>query len=441
VIHMANKRNGRGGNASRNPRGNQKAQEMYIKKFGRSTKACTGLIHYGEPEVPVTHFRQSLNNKTTFLQSRCDTCNRLYFAVQQKPVKRLAAFVIFAISSPVKDWVSAAPTSLQNILRDVEVFYLKSSCAANVCKYTEHHADYRDTASYLTKKFSGLERKTKNSHITDDNTGLTYPAPQELHDLQNWVGKGGSLWQSYPTDVIWEWWQNFYSNDHAFCSEEENEEKLDKTFRKIPHPLSDFPWGAGNIKDTVEGHSVPAFNQVRAAASILPSASNIGSRVYGFLVEGDHLGMARFSKVCKKRGLSLGHSPAPLRWLGKNDPINGREEPLAENIKKRDSLRELHSIAISKPQEACRFVSWQVRDLVVELGQSNVSLEEFQQRVESEVEKYFDGLAVEVENKNFTTLLEHLKRADPGKTDVVYKYRSEKVADWLVQRPGYKNHS
>jgi hypothetical protein len=436
---MPKKRSGRGGNASRDPRGNQKAQERYIKKFGRPTKACTGLLHFGEPEVPVGNFRQSKNNKSTFLQARCDLCNRLYFAVQQKPLKRLAAFIIFAISSPVDDWKDTIPKSLREIIERVEIFYLKNTCQVKGCSYKPHHSDFRATAEYLTDQFSGIERHDKDATIIDENTGKTYKAPQAIHDLQSFAGKNGSLWKRWKTEAIWQWWQRFYANDHAYCSQEENEEKTNKSFHKVPHPLSDFAWGSGNIKDTIEGHTVPAFNQVRAAASVLPGASNIGSRVYGFLVEGDHLGMMKFSRECKKKGLSLGHSPAPLRWLGKNDVINGRAEPLNENIQKRDSLSELHKIAIKNPQKASTYVSWQVRDLVVELGIKKVSLESFQQVLEAEVEKYFDSLAIEVEQKHFQTIVAHLKIADPGKTDSVYEYRCNKIANWVVSRPGYQN--
>jgi hypothetical protein len=436
---MAKKRSGRGGNASRDPLGNHKAQQKYLKKFGRSTKACTGLIHFGGPEVPIANFRQAKNNRATFLQSRCDLCNRLYFAAQQKPLKRLAAFIVFAVSSPIDGWKESIPDSLKEIVSKVEIFYLNNTCRVKKCSYKQHHADFRATAKYLTDQFSGIERLPKDATVTDENGEKKYKAPQAIHDLQALAGKNGYLWEKWETETIWRWWQNFFSDDHAYCSQEENEEKTNKSFHKIPHPLSDFAWGSGNIKDTIEGHTVPAFNQVRAAASVLPSASNIGSRVYGFIVEGDHLGMMKFSRECKRKGLSLGHSPAPLRWLGKNDVINGRAEPLDENIQKRDSLSELHAIAIRDPEKASTYVSWQVRELVVELGNRQVSLESFQQSIEAGVEKYFDSLAIEVERGDFQTLISHLKIADPGKTDVVYQYRCDKIADWLVRRPGYRN--
>jgi len=436
---MAKKRTGKGGNASRSPRGNASAQQKYLERFGRNTKACTGILHYGGAEVSIANFRQANNNESTFLQSRCDTCNRLYFAIQQKPIKRLAAFLIYAISNDGVDWQDHAPSTLAPILSASEVFYLSKECGAEHCRYTRHHSDYRATASHLTKGFSGLERLKKDSTIVDDQTGITHPAPRVLHDLQKWAGKNGALWQEFPANTIWEWWQDFYSLDTAFCSEEENEEARNPEFQKIAHPLSDFAWGAGNIKDTIEGHSVPAFNQVRAAASVLPNSSNIGARVYGYLCEGDHLGMARFSRECKAKGMTLGHSPAPLRWLGKNDASNGRAEPLRDNIQKRDSLRELHRIAVDRPIKAGEYVSWQIRDLVVQLGELQVAAEEFQQRVEAGVEEYFDGLAVEVDRGDFQRLISHLKKADPGKTDVVYRYRCERLADWLVRRPGYSD--
>jgi hypothetical protein len=400
---------------------------------------CTGILHFSGEEISVTNFRQSNNNKSTFLQSRCDTCNRLYFAIQQKPIKRLAAYIIFAISSREVEWRDHAPLSLVPILEASEAFYLSHGCTVKDCGYTAHHSDYRLTAAHLTRGFSGLERLAKNSTIIDEQTEIEYPAPQVLHDLQKWAGKNGELWEVFTPSKVWEWWQSFFSSDTAYCSEEENEEQRNRDFKKIAHPLSDFAWGSGNIKDTIQGHSVPAFNQVKAAASILPDSSNIGSRVYGYLCEGDHLGMARFSRECKTRGMSLGHSPAPLRWLGKNDVTNGRAESLRENIQKRDSLRELHRIAVETPDKAGEFVSWQIRDLVVQLGERAVTDAQFQQEVEARVEEYFDGLAVEVDRGDFQRLTEHVKRADPGKTEVVYRYRCEKLADWLVKRPGYRS--
>jgi len=436
---MAKRRSGKGGNASRRPRGNAAAQQKYLARYGRNTKACTGILHFGGPEIPIVNFRQSNNNNSTFLQSRCDTCNRLYFAIQQKPIKRLAAFLIFAISDNDIGWRRYAPASLIPILESSETFYLSKGCGAENCGYSTYHSDYRATAAHLTKGFSGLERLPKDSTIIDDQTGLIHPAPLVLHDLQNWAGKGGGLWNNFPPSKIWEWWQNFYSLDTAFCSEEINEEVRNPEFKKIAHPLSDFSWGAGNIKDTIQGHSVPAFNQVQAAASVLPSSSNIGGRVYGYLCEGDHLAMARFSRECKAEGMSLGHSPAPLRWLGKNDVSNGRAEPLRDNIQKRDSLRELHKIALDHPKRAGDYVSWQIRDLVVELGERKVTAEEFQQKVEACVEEYFDGLAIEIGRGRLDRLVSHLKKADPGKTEVVYRYRCEKLADWLLQRPGYSD--
>lgn len=395
------------------------------------------MIHFGGPEIPIANFRQANNNQSTFLQSRCDTCNRLYFAIQQKPIKRLAAFLIFAISSNDFDWRDHAPKSLVPILERTETFYLSNSCNSKGCNYTTHHFDYRATAAHLTRGFSGLERLPKDSTIVDEKTGKTHPAPLVLHDLQEWVGKNGRLKVDFPANTIWEWWQSFYSSDTAFCSEEENEQRRNPDFNKVAHPLSDFAWGNGNIKDTVEGHSVPAFNQVRASASVLPGSSNIGNRVYGYLCEGDHLAMARFARECKRKGMSLGHSPAPLRWLGKNDVSNGCAEPLLENIQKRDSLRDLHIEAIKAPTKAGGYVSWQIRDLVIQLGKQNVSVEEFQQRIEAQVEEYFDGLAVEVDRGDFEMLVAHLKRADPGKTEVVYRYRCEKLAEWLTRRPGW----
>lgn len=435
---MASKRSGSGGNASRNPQGNRSAQQRYVQKFGKSTKACTGLLHFDGGEVPIENFRQATQNKSTFLQSRCDTCNRLYFAVQQKPIKRVAAYVIYAISTNPDKWIKEVPNSLTATLNELRDYYLGLGCSLTECKYANYHGDYRKTASKLTELLKGKERAKKDSFIIDERTKLRHPAPQILHDLQVWAGRNGSLWNCYSGDTIWKWWQDFFCEDTAYCSEELNESKLDKTFLLVEHPLSDFSWGAGNIKDSIQGHSVPAFNQVKSSASVLPSTSNVGSRVYGYLCEGDHLAMARFARECKEGNKSLGHSPAPLRWLGKNDPINGKPESLSENVQKRDSLRDLYEIAVGAPQKASSYVSWQIADLVVELGSSHVTYEFFQQAIESAVEEYFDGLAVELDHGDDSRLLNDLVIADPGKTEIVYKYRREKLAAWLPNRPSYR---
>jgi len=435
---VSKKRTGRGGNESRNPRNNLVAQAEYAKKFGKKTKSCTGILHFDGPEIGIEGFIQSTGN-STFLQSRCALCNRLYFAVQQKPIKRLAAAIICAEGSGVFDWRNSCPESLRPSLDELVLGYFTTgTCSIEDCRYTAPHGSFRTAAAGLTKSLSGVERRPHDSTIVDYQTGTTYPAPQILHDLQSWAGRNGTLWDVLSTDVIWKWWVEFFYEDEAFCSVEESRQEKDADFVATPHPLEHFPWGAGNIKDTIQGHSVPAFNRVKASERIDKTGSSIGARPYGFLVEGDHLEMLRFSKKCKKKGESLGHSPAPLRWLGKNDPINGKCEPLRENIQKRDSLADLHKIAVVDPTKAATFVSWQIKDVVIDLGTRGVGPESFTQELQAAVERYFDELADDLIKTGGVLLRSHIKLADAGKTDAVYDYRFKKLEQWLTLRPAYK---
>ncbi|MCK6570177.1 hypothetical protein L6V77_03600 [Myxococcota bacterium] len=157
--------------------------------------------------------------------------------------------------------------------------------------------------------------------------------------------------------------------------------------------------------------------------------------MYGYLCEGDHLAMRQFSEQCKAGGMSLGHAPAPLRWLGKNDPINGQSQELKKNIELSDSLADLHSVAIKDPVTAGTHVSWQVRELVVALGRERVTCEEFTQRVQAHVEEYLDGLEAAARRGDCRAIRRDLERADPGQPEVVYAYRQEKVVKWLMSRP------
>jgi hypothetical protein len=435
---VSKKRGGDGGNSSRNPRGNLGAQEAYRKKWAKESKSCTGLLHFGGPEVPISHFRQATNNKSTFLQSRCDLCNRLYFSVQQKPIKRAAAAVTFLARTHPPSWKNTVPESLRGPLNEMVAFERGESCEAPNCTLESQHGDYRRTAAFLTDRLSGVERLKRDSWIADERTGERYPAPKILHDLQVWAGRSGQLWDRYPTQEIWGWWVEKFPADQAYCSRELREKRENPDFELVAHSLSDFSWGSGNIKDTLEGHSAPLFNQVKAAASLLSPSGSSAGRAYAFLCEGDHTRMIAISEKFKAQGLSLGHTPAPLRWLGKNDPINAQGEVLAENVRKRDSLAELHEAAIRDPDDAARFVSWQVRPLVVALGKARASREEFTQAIEAEVEAYFDKIADALENGDDAYVLGELETACPGLTQTVYSYRLEKVREWVTGRPSYR---
>ncbi len=435
---MAKKRGGEGGNASRNPRGNLDAQESYRRKWGKDTKTCTGLLHFGGSEVSISQFRQATNNKSTFLQSRCDLCNRLYFSVQQKPIKRAAAAVVFLARTRPSAWRDSVPQTLRDAVDKTIRFEHGHACTASQCTIRTQHGDYRLTSSFLTSHLSGVERLERDSWILDDRTGESYPASKALHDLQAWAGRSGRLWELHAADEVWQWWVQRFPDDRAFCSRELREKRENPEFDLIDHPLSDFAWGSGNIKDTVQGHSAPLFNQVRASASLLSPSGSSAGRAYAFLCEGDHLQMIALSEKYKSRGLSLGHTPAPLRWLGKNDPVNAQGEPLADNVRKRDSLSELHEVAIRDPRDAARFVSWQIRDLVISLGEAQVSREEFTQLIEAGVEKYFDDIADSLQQGNEASVLSELERACPGLTQTVYNYRLDKLREWVTGRPSYR---
>ena len=431
---MAQKRTGVGGNKSRNPRGNLSAHSDYRAKFGKGTKACTGLLHYGEAEIPVEEFRQANGNKSTGLQSRCDLCNRLYFSIIQKPKVRALSILISAEGAGL-DWKKNTPESLVRTFERAVSHFFTTKCKAPNCLYSANHGDLRDTVAYLTGLMKGLEREKKDSTVFDSKTRKKYAAPTKLHDLQEWAAVGGALYKTLDQNAAWQWWAKFFSQDLALCSAEETEAGENSEFVAPAHPIADFSWGSGNIKDTIQGHSVPAFNKVRPAASVLPSSSNLGNRFYGYLCEGDHLEMARFSVQCKKDGMSLGHTPAPLRWLGKNDPHNGKPELLSDNVDKGDSLVDLHAIALESPEEAGSYVSWQVRDKVIELASRKVSFQVFTSELQAEVETYFDYLQAEVDQGRFEKLFEDLTKADPGKTATVYEYRARKVALFLSSRP------
>lgn len=440
-MQVAKKRQGEGGNSSRDPRGNLSAQQAYTQKFGSRTKACTGMLHFGGPEVEVAHFRQAKGNRSSFLQSRCDLCNRLYFSIQQKPIKRIAAAVIYLARSRPSYWIDSVPTSLRDAVTTAVSAEANRLCEIAYCTGAMPHGDYRATAAVLTGELTGVDRRPRTSFVTDSRTGERFAASVALHDLQTWAGSEGHLWLELPTSEIWEWWLQRFPRDSAYCSREERESRENAEFELVPHPLKDFSWGAGNIKDTVRGHSVPAFNQVKASASLLPPSGSAHGRAYGFLCEGDHLAMIRLSEKFKSKKLSLGHTPAPLRWLGKNDPVNAKGELLAENVRKRDSLAELHQAALENPEHAGQYVSWQVRPLVVSLGRSGGTFESFTQSVEAAVEEYFDGLTESLRLGSEERALEDLRRACPGLTETVYLYRLGKVREWLTGRPAYRASS
>jgi hypothetical protein len=433
---MSGKRSGEGGNASKDPRGNLEAQKKYKKKFNKDTKNCTGFLHHDGPEISISNFRQQKTNANTGLQSRCDLCNRLYFSIIQKPIKRIAAIAIWAEQSGEFDWRSSAPSSLVSGVEKCLEYWLKTKCDVAGCEYQYAHASYRDAAKVLTNAWKDLDKGPRVGKVKDDQTSKKLAAPKFMEDLQAWASTGGTLYTDIDTSTVWDWWCELFDQDTAVDSAEYRAVKNGTMKGPVPeHPLLHFPWGSGNILETVQGHSAPGFNQVRSSQRIMPKASSAASRVYGYLVEGDRLGMAKVSKGFKAKGLSLGHSPAPLRWLGKDDPVNAQGQPLEENVLLSDSLIDLYNLCMEDLDRALACVSWQVRETLTELAQRQVSFEEFTQKMQSDVEKYFDTLLEAIESGDDKILLNDLIRADPGRTITVYEYRHRKVATWLANRP------
>ena len=433
---MAKKRIGGGGNAAIDPRNNPHAQKKYALKHGKKTKSCTGFIHFDGPEIPISNFRQQKGNQGTGLQSRCDLCNRLYFSIIQKPTKRIAAIVIWSEISSEYNWRIQAPAILKPGIEKCLNHWKTNPCSINNCLYEYQHSDYRQCASVLTASWTDMDKGNRNSIVTDYKTGETLEAPEFMAALQSWAGPEGILSKQVDNSQVWNWWCSIFPADTATDSAERRVFEANPALGATPkHPLTSFSWGAGNILNTDQGHSVPGFNQVKASARILKRASSAANRAYGYLVEGNRAEMMKFSKECKELGMSLGHSPAPLRWLGKDDPINGVAQPLKENVLLRDSLVDLHKIALHDPTEASKFVSWQIREVVIKLGVEKVNLQEFTQQVSSEVEKYLDSLLIDIEKNNSKILKSHLVKADPGKTKKIYTYREHKIKEWLYNRP------
>ena len=433
----SNKRIGNGGNSSRDPRGNLAAQSNFKSQNNKKTKKCTGFLHHDGDEINVDNFRQQKANNSSGLQSRCDICNRLYFSIIQKPIKRIAAIAIWADISGDFDWRLSVPEILKEGIEKCVNSWLSNKCENNNCNYLFKHSSYRSSAAVLTDFWKNRDKEEKDSYIIDKKTKTKYPAPKFMEDLQNWGSTGGVLDLLIDNTIVWDWWVDLFDKDTAYDSSEIKQAKKLSSIAPPQHALSDFTWGSGNILDTVQGHSVPGFNQVRSSSRIIPKPSSSSNRVYGYLAEGDRLKMMEFSVECKKKGLSLGHSPAPLRWLGKDDPINAKGQLLRENILLSDSLIDLYNLSKVSVEKAKDCVSWQIVNIVGELTTREVSFEVFTQEIQSFVEEYFDNL-YNSQKVDGNIIISHLKIADPGKTDEVYKYREAKVIQWLESRPNFQ---
>ncbi len=429
------KRKGRGGNESRDPRGNLDAHEAYRKKFGLATKRCTGFLHHDSDAVPVEHFRQAKNNSSTFLQSRCDVCNRLYFAILQKPKIRILAIVIWADSTSAIDWRQSCPILLAPGIEAALADWRSGNCGVDSCEYSYPHGSLRRANATLTDAWRDLDKGPKVATIIDDKTGAEYPAPEFMKAMQQWGGQNGPL-SFIAIPKVFEWWQTLFANDTVHDSEEESAVKNGKMEAPPPeYSIFDTFWGSGNLKSTVQGHSIPAFNQVKKSARESASASGVSGRPYIFLCEGNHLEVRRMSREYHRDGVTLGHHPAPVRWLGKDDTCNVIGQDKATNIRDRDSLAHLHAQALRDPERAGTFVSWQVRALVIRLGREGASLERFTSELAASVETYCDRLEEQLQRGALDSVVAELKKADPGRPSSDYEYRLQKLEQWLKSRP------
>lgn len=429
---MAEKRKGSGGNTSRDPRGNLKAHKDFIKKHGTNLKKCNGMLHHDGPPIDVSNFSQQKGNSSTGLQGLCTLCNRLYFKLRQKPIARLLPFIIYAEGTKL-DWRSKCPESIKSAFESALSNWQSEKCVVKGCKSKTTHGDIRKMRDVLGESLFGIEKKPRTVDYEDKETKRTLKISKELNDLYKWDMQVFSI--EGQGKKIWDYWCALFPNDTAQDSSERNAVKAGELPPPVPeHPLIEFSWGAGNFLLTSNGHTVPGFNKVLASYSVLKNASS-NSRPYGFLVEGDRLALNKKSKEFKEQGLTLGHSPAPLRWLGKDDPVNAAGQTWDENVELNDSLVDLHKSALSDPEKASNFVSWQISELVKELGEAQVSLEVFITKVQDAVECYFDDLHKQVKTGNLKTLRSHIEKADPGQTEKIYLRRQEKVIFWLENRP------
>ena len=131
-----------------------------------------------------------------------------------------------------------------------------------------------------------------------------------------------------------------------------------------------------------------------------------------------------------KEGETLGHYPAPLRWLGKDDPVNHISQDAKENLDDKDKLDHLHAFAVKNPEAAGKCVSWQIRDRVVNMGKEKVTLPEFITQIHAAVTDHFAELYRDHEQGG-SLIIEAIKRADPGQTPEIYGRREKKLLAWL----------
>ena len=147
------------------------------------------------------------------------------------------------------------------------------------------------------------------------------------------------------------------------------------------------------------------------------------------MCEGDRKKSREFRRKELKKGETLGHHPAPLRWLGKDDPVNHISQDAKENSDDKDRLDLLHALAVKDPEAAGKCVSWQIRDLVVKLGKEKVTFAEFRTQIHAAVTDYFAELYRDHEQGG-RRIHEDIKRANPGQTEK-YGRMEQKLLDWL----------
>ena len=420
------KRKGKGGNESKDPKGNLKAHEDYKKKYGKNTKKCVGILHHDGDEIDVAEFRQHKSNPEG-LQPRCDRCNQIYHASStggQKLKAPLMAYVIQEESKGRKGWRKKFPKSVVKDLEEALKVW-NEGCAIKGCTVKAKHGNFRKTVKALGSQWKGDDKGKKGADLKYD--GDTFRVPQKIADR----AKAKEVLDELCPDGTLDFWQELFPDDTVRDSAEENAYE-DGEIDELPeYPISHTQWrSGGNIKDTVQGHNIPSFNKLLDIDYPELHTANSDSRPYGFVCEGDRKKSREFRRKELKKGETLGHYPAPLRWLGKDDPVNHISQDAKENSDDKDRLDHLYALAVKDPEAAGNCVSWQIRDLVVKLGKEKVTLAEFRTQIHAAVTDYFAGLYRDHEQGG-RRIHDDINRADPGQTAKIYGRREEKLLAWL----------
>ena len=349
------------------------------------------------------------------------------------------AYVIQEESKGRKGWRKKFPSSVVTDLEEALKVWNKG-CAIKGCTVKAEHGNFRGAVQALTKQWTGDDKGTRDADLTLPAKfgGGTVRVPQKIADR----AKAKEVLDTLCPGGTLDFWQELFSDDTVRDSAEEKAFENDEIDDLPEYPISHTKRGDGNIKDTVQGHNLPAFNHLRNTDYPKLQKSGSESRPYGFVCEGDRKKSKEFLRNKVKEGETLGHHPAPLRWLGKDDPVNHISQDAKENSADNDKLDHLHDRAVKNPEAAGKCVSWQIRDLVVKLGKEKVALAEFRTQIHAAVTDYFAELYRDHEQGG-RRIHDDIKRADPGQTAKIYGRREEKLLDWLrnQHKRGRFNHS